>query len=331
MRRFIILAVIIVLMFGFTGVAGGVALAKTGPILPGTPLFPIQDISEQSYARLQGQGIGQVEFYFLLLERRIVNLVAQTGTAYESDSLDYLNKAIDQAILSWSNLPADSTESFRGKLTSLISASEMAINRLEVVPTDNPNLVAFLLAKLSTLQSLAADPLANPKVLARFLDGEALPMTEEATMQAAVPDATIDPLAVPFPAGSPGSLHSFYPLVGGHSQIDCQDCHSEGVYDGTPTYCEACHAGVQPENHYVGDCAACHSAFSWRDVNFDHSLVNGSDCTSCHAVDKPANHFGNQCASCHSTTAWLPANFNHQAAGATDCKSCHTADKPANH
>ena len=150
MRRFIILALIIVLMIGIAGVASSVALAKTGPILPGTPIFPIQYFSEQIYARLQGKGSEQVETYFLLLERRIVNLVAQTGTAFEADSLDYLNEAIDQVILSWSNLPSDSAESFRGKLLSLLSASEMAVNRLEVAPTDNPNLVAFLIAKLST-------------------------------------------------------------------------------------------------------------------------------------------------------------------------------------
>ena len=132
MRRFIILAIIIVLMIGIAGIASGVALAKTGPILPGTPLFPIQHFSEQSYARLQGHGTGQVEFYFLLLERRIVNLVTQTGTEREPDSLEYLNKANDQAILSWSNLPSDSAESFREKLLSLLSASEMAVKRLEI-------------------------------------------------------------------------------------------------------------------------------------------------------------------------------------------------------
>ncbi len=97
-----------------------------------------------------------------------------------------------------------------------------------------------------------------------------------------IPNATIDPLAVPFPPGSLASQHAFYPLVGQHAQIECTDCHSDGVYEGTPAYCEACHAGVKPENHYVGDCAACHSAFSWSDVTFDHTLVNISDCASCH-------------------------------------------------
>ena len=120
MRRFIILALIIVLLLGIAGIASGLALAKTGPILPGTSLFPIQYFAEQANARLLGQGTDQTETYFLLLERRIVNLVTQTGTAYEADSLDYLNKAIDQAILSWSSLPSDSAEPFRERLISLL-------------------------------------------------------------------------------------------------------------------------------------------------------------------------------------------------------------------
>ncbi len=55
----------------------------------------------------------------------------------------------------------------------------MAVNRLEVAPTQNPDQVASFLAKLSTLQKLAEDPLANPTVLASFVADGIAPITTE--------------------------------------------------------------------------------------------------------------------------------------------------------
>jgi uncharacterized membrane protein YgcG len=298
--------------------------------LPGSPFFPIQNIAEQAQARLQSPAEQQTQIYFSLVERRLDNLVALTGTPREIDNLQYLNEAIDQAILSWSSLPASSADSMRERFIYLILLSDIVINSLEVAPTHNPELVGSLLAKLATLQKLAEDPSASPILMANLADGAALNMKESPPGQMDDSINSIDPLAVPFPAGSFASQHDFYPLLGRHAEIECADCHSDGVYDGTPNFCEACHREDLPRNHFTGDCATCHSAFSWGDVILDHTLV-GTDCLSCHAAERPANHYGNQCVACHNTLAWLPATFNHQVAGANNCQSCHLADKPANH
>ena len=331
MRRFIFLVGVVLLVFLIFGIASGAALAKTGPFLPGSLFFPIQNFSEQIQARLQSSSERQMEIYLVLLERRIVNLTTQVGTIHESESLAYLNTALDQAVLSWSQLPEDAAASLREQMIFLLKASEITAGQLTVAPTQNPGQVAAFLAKITTLQTLAAASESDPAILASLAEGGILSSPEEVFEKVNLPDATIDPLAVPFPAGSVASKHAFFSLTGQHAQIDCEACHSDGVYEGTATYCEDCHAGVKPDPHYTGDCAACHSPFSWRDITFDHTLVATSECVNCHQADKPANHFGNQCAACHSTITWDGARFNHQAAGAIDCQSCHIDDKPTNH
>jgi hypothetical protein len=166
MRLFIISVIVILLVLGVAGIAGGSALAKTGPFLPGSPFFPIQNIAEQAQARLQSPAEQQTQIYFSLVERRLDNLVALTGTPREIDNLQYLNEAIDQAILSWSSLPASSADSMRERFIYLILLSDIVINSLEVAPTHNPELVGSLLAKLATLQKLAEDPSASPILMA---------------------------------------------------------------------------------------------------------------------------------------------------------------------
>jgi len=329
MRRFIILAVVVLLLIGLAGITSGIVIAKTGPFLPGSPFFPMQYFAEQIRVRFQSPAERQTEAYFLLVERRLEDLVQRTGTPHEADALLYLDKSIDQAIQSWSQLSLDSADQFRERLIFLLKASEIAINRLTLLPAQNPEMISSLLAKIITLQKLASDPLADPAILADVVLGASQSGVEAATKGEY--DPTIDPLAVPFPPGSLASQHSFYPLVGVHAEIECTNCHTDGIYAGTANYCEACHADVQPKNHFTGDCAACHSAYAWDEVIFDHTLVNTSDCASCHLLDKPANHSGNQCVACHSTSAWQPASFDHRVAGATDCKSCHSSEKPANH
>lgn len=121
-------------------------------------------------------------------------------------------------------------------------------------------------------------------------------------------------------------------LVGGHDNLECENCHADATYQGLDPACISCHADDEPhEGQFGQDCAACHVVSSWQEINFDHSGDYARDCASCHTEDAPANHYPGQCSACHSTDAWLPANFDHQVAGATDCVSCHNPDKPANH
>jgi len=155
---------------------------------------------------------------------------------------------------------------------------------------------------------------------------------------------------------------SAFKLEGQHATVECQQCHINNVFQGTPTNCYSCHQKDDSHNGQFGtDCAACHNANSWKDVTFDHNLTafpltgahlntscaqchvnntfagTSSQCSACHA--DPTFHagaFGLDCASCHSTSGWQPAQYRGTHPGITDeggsginhghttCRTCHT-------
>ena len=138
-------------------------------------------------------------------------------------------------------------------------------------------------------------------------------------------------------------------LDGAHRVAECESCHTDGLFAGTPTQCSGCHtqagrinATSKPAVHVTTTdrCDACHRSNAWVAVSrVDHLEVLGT-CISCHngrkANGKPVNHLptSDQCDDCHRSTAWVPAAFDHAGiAGA--CFSCHNGaiamGKPVNH
>lgn len=138
-------------------------------------------------------------------------------------------------------------------------------------------------------------------------------------------------------------------LDGAHRFADCESCHTDGIFAGTPTQCSGCHtqasrinATSKPPVHIMATdrCDACHRPNVWAAVNrVDHLEVQGT-CISCHngqkAGGKPPNHLqtDNQCDNCHRTTAWSPAAFDH-ATIVSGCATCHNgataSSKPPTH
>ncbi|HET7143111.1 MAG TPA: hypothetical protein VFI68_03730, partial [Anaerolineales bacterium] len=153
-----------------------------------------------------------------------------------------------------------------------------------------------------------------------------------------------------------------FKLEGEHAEVACEDCHTNGVYQGTPSDCYSCHQQDDEHNGQFGmDCSACHTPNNWDDVTFDHNLGNfpltgkhsnlacerchiagqfsgiSSSCASCHG--DPVFHagmFGSNCAECHGTDHWSAvyrgphpgiadeggSGVNH---GGTGCRTCHTS------
>ncbi len=152
------------------------------------------------------------------------------------------------------------------------------------------------------------------------------------------------------------SLFAF-PLTGAHVKTECESCHQNDIYKGTPQDCNSCHQKDEThEGRFGTDCAACHSTDAWKPAKFDHNLaafkLTGShvsvtceschqndvfrgtpqDCFSCHRNDDKHNgQFGTDCATCHNTSTWTGAVFDHNLAafkltGAhinTACTNCH--------
>ena len=157
------------------------------------------------------------------------------------------------------------------------------------------------------------------------------------------------------PAGSGTAQSSFdhfttgFRLEGAHRFAECEACHTDGLFEGTPTQCAGCHtqasrtqASSQPATHVTTTdrCDSCHRPNAWAGVvRVDHLEVLGT-CASCHdgrtATGKPADHVpaGNQCDNCHRTTAFVPAAFDHTGI-VSGCFSCHNGmiamGKPLDH
>lgn len=141
-----------------------------------------------------------------------------------------------------------------------------------------------------------------------------------------------------------------FPLTGAHMRVDCETCHVNGIFRGTPTSCKGCHdvgriktATRKPANHIMTalECDQCHNARTWTGAIYDHSMVVPGTCISCHngasAPGKPTSHIvtAESCDACHFTRAWLPASFKHIGVLPGTCVNCHNGStatgKPANH
>lgn len=121
-----------------------------------------------------------------------------------------------------------------------------------------------------------------------------------------------------------------FPLLGQHADIACQDCHVDGLYQGTPQDCFACHE--DPVFHlglFGQDCAECHSAEGWLPAQYSrthifpisHGERGPSSCRTCHPNDLQTY----DCYGCHEHE---PAEIEreHREEGITDfedCVDCH--------
>lgn len=119
-----------------------------------------------------------------------------------------------------------------------------------------------------------------------------------------------------------------FKLEGEHAETECESCHRNGVYQGTPTDCYSCHK--QDDEHdgrYGTDCAACHTPTDWEDATFDHDRSNfpltgrhvGLACEQCHTSNQFSG-LSTDCVSCHSDPAFHSGMFS------TNCAECHTTE-----
>ncbi len=131
-----------------------------------------------------------------------------------------------------------------------------------------------------------------------------------------------------------------FPLTGAHIQLNCDQCHGDGVYRGKPTACVSCHQSdyntTTNPNHqqaqFPTDCTVCHTTATWTSATFNHSNTSfpltgahvQATCAQCHG-DGVYNGKPTTCVSCHQTDYNTTTDPNHQQAQfSTDCASCHT-------
>jgi hypothetical protein len=129
-----------------------------------------------------------------------------------------------------------------------------------------------------------------------------------------------------------------------HKTLDCESCHKDQRFKGTPRDCYSCHKTdyerVQSPNHVSGgfptDCAGCHkpSAPTWQGATFVHATfplagVHATQpCAACHK-NNVFKGTPRDCFSCHRTDYQNSKNPPHAAAAfPTTCDTCHKYSSP---
>jgi hypothetical protein len=127
-----------------------------------------------------------------------------------------------------------------------------------------------------------------------------------------------------------------FPLSGGHSRVNCRDCHSNLVFSHIGVACTDCHMDVHG-GELGSECKSCHSPKTWEnrqeifnqhsDTRFPlvgvHAII---DCESCHLQQTPNEYKTTpiECFQCHLEEYQSAQNPDHLAAQFTsDCQTCH--------
>jgi len=150
-----------------------------------------------------------------------------------------------------------------------------------------------------------------------------------------------------------------FQLLGKHTQLTCNQCHTGQLQDEIPRDCEGCHRADDVHNNPdMKLCGTCHTPNGWQTISdFDHDLsqfpllgmhrlvpcqschvgnqfkLSVSQCESCHAnEDVHQGALGNQCESCHTPNSWALWEFDHDSAThfeltgkhqGLQCAACH--------
>ena len=147
---------------------------------------------------------------------------------------------------------------------------------------------------------------------------------------------------------------SKFPLVKGHKNVPCADCHtgrSKGktTFEKIPADCSTntkCHEDSLHKGTLGKLCTACHSPGSWDALRFDHQEPFPAGAKGkVDAFPLKGAHKDNKCESCHPTKQYVEANTGcsdegchenddaHKGRLGKQCEKCHveTGDNIFNH
>ncbi len=122
---------------------------------------------------------------------------------------------------------------------------------------------------------------------------------------------------------------SRFPLVKGHKNVKCAQCHINDVYENTPMECGVrCHEDSLHRGSLSDECSRCHSGGVWKANRFDHTEdtswpLNGLHktvpaCEDCH----PGRQYSTTPKECASAGCHAKDDV-HEAKLGSKCEECH--------
>ncbi len=132
-----------------------------------------------------------------------------------------------------------------------------------------------------------------------------------------------------------------FQLLEAHTEPNCNQCHVNQQFAGTPDLCSGCHMAkwqetVEPPHadaEFDEDCAACHTETDWTPSTWDHDIDSEYPLTGAHIAKScilchqsiPYSEQSIECYACHQATYEATEEPNHVAGNIpTSCEVCHT-------
>jgi hypothetical protein len=127
-----------------------------------------------------------------------------------------------------------------------------------------------------------------------------------------------------------------FALTGGHSTVNCQQCHGTSGFTLASTACVSCHqqayTNANNPNHvgagFSTACETCHTtAPGWTGATFNHTWFrlphSSAQCYDCHS--NATNYATFVCTICHTQAQTDPrhAGINGYVWNSTNCYQCH--------
>jgi len=262
-------------------VMGMVFLEANYPFQPGQGGYNLQHAVEQTRLYLAKRAGNQADYALELADRRLADLAMASNTQEIEDASATLYLALDQAVVVLTSGPGGTQDALQERFDQFLIQADYVIEAV-ANESDDPSIAA--------LDRHLLDLLADT-------EGETIQLAQA---KPAIP-ARIDAAAISFLGEE--VEHNLLPLIGGHAELECESCHTDGVYKGTSDACSSCHLSAPPDGatielagtwpatldlypeHFTGECSDCHGVDDWSVTDFDHEGIN--DCLSCHAEDLP--------------------------------------------
>ena len=302
--------------------AGMLYLAEVHPFHSTSALFHIQSAAENTRVNLTSDPVKKAEESLSLVEYRLADLGFVDRESKIDTAVSALDKALTTAILNVEEVPAVQSKDLFKQVENLLVRIEVVISGVEVqLPEES---LTQLGKKVVALQEAITPKLAANQV---------------STGAVTVPAVAVAKV-IPFLGQE---IEHEFSLAGGHSDLDCMNCHADGIYADKSDVCTDCHGysdelftllltdypryelkkGTYPD-HFEGECSQCHDIMDWEPFLFNH--VGILECKSCHNDDTPMTEVEEtqrfmQLIAAQMISPQEPVRAAHYYG---DCSNCHS-------